>query len=110
MLHLGSQSDKKLKVAVNGTDPATCNRVYTPTRRVITDSQICAGGERGKDSCRGDSGGPLMGNYKNSRGQAYWYLAGLVSYGPSPCGQEGWPGVYTRVSKYINWINSKVEP
>ena len=31
------------------------------------------------------SGGPLM--RQNERGNPpYWYLAGLVSYGPSPCG------------------------
>jgi len=105
-----SQSDIKLKVTVDGADIGNCNKVYHSTGRVISDSQLCAGGERGKDSCRGDSGGPLMGNFKNSQGQAYWYLAGLVSYGPSPCGQEGWPGVYTRVSKYINWIESQLQP
>jgi secreted trypsin-like serine protease len=50
------------------------------------------------DFSRGDSGGPLM--RQNVRGAAvpFWYLAGLVSFGPTPCGQANWPGVYTRVS------------
>lgn len=55
---------------------------------------------------RGDSGGPLM--RQNEKGiPPYWYLAGLVSYGPSPCGMDGWPGVYTRVSRRF-LINSSL--
>lgn len=85
----------------------TCNNVYQSQRRIIGDTQICAGGDKGKDSCRGDSGGPLMGATNGTKGQ-FTYLAGLVSYGPSPCGMEGWPGVYTRVASYIDWIESKI--
>jgi secreted trypsin-like serine protease len=51
---------------------------------------------------RGDSGGPLM--RQNERGSPpYWYLAGLVSFGPTPCGQANWPGVYTRVSYQLHF-------
>lgn len=38
------------------------------------------------------------------------YLAGIVSFGPSPCGLENWPGVYTRVDSYIDWILSHMRP
>ena len=38
-----------------------------------------------------------------SNGQ--WYVAGIVSYG-SGCGRAYSPGIYTRVSFYLPWINS----
>lgn len=57
---------------------------------------ICAGGT-GKDSCKGDSGGPLYLREKNKVTQV-----GVVSFGRG-CG-EG-PGVYTGVSAYKEWIN-----
>jgi secreted trypsin-like serine protease len=38
----------------------------------------------------------------------YWYLAGVVSYGPRECGTKGMPGVYTRVSSYLKWINENI--
>ncbi|XP_049959037.1 trypsin II-P29-like [Schistocerca serialis cubense] len=56
---------------------------------------LCAGGERNKDSCQGDSGGPLVCNGT---------LAGVVSFGVS-CGLPGFPGVYTDVSKYVDFLN-----
>lgn len=96
-----------MKVSVTGVDLSTCSLKYSLTRKVI-DSQVCAGGERGKDSCQGDSGGGLIGTYKDSRGNFYAYLAGVVSYGPIPCGQAGYPGVYTRVNKYIDWIQRNI--
>ena len=54
--------------------------------------QLCAGGEEGKDSCHGDSGGPFL----HQRGGQY-ELAGLTSWGLG-CARPGLYGVYTEIS------------
>ncbi|XP_069702040.1 uncharacterized protein [Periplaneta americana] len=59
---------------------------------------ICAGGEEGKDACKGDGGGPLV----CERGGT-WQVVGIVSWGIG-CGQHGVPGVYVNVAHYLNWI------
>ena len=66
---------------------------YAP--REIYESMICAG-SAGKDSCQGDSGGPLT--------QA-GLLVGVVSWGEG-CADEGYPGVYTEVSYFLDWIEA----
>jgi len=66
---------------------------------------LCAGGERGKDSCKGDSGGPLVG--RQSEVQP-WELVGVVSAGTKVCGR-GAPGLFTRVTNYLDWIKDTVE-
>lgn len=38
----------------------------------------------------------------------YWYLSGVISYGLRNCGAEGVPGVYTRVSKHLEWISKTI--
>ena len=60
----------------------------------------------GKDSCNGDSGGPLV--YRQASDYP-WYQVGVVSFGTSQCG-TGTPGVYTRVSAYMDWISKNMEP
>ncbi|XP_066497718.1 serine protease 33 [Hoplias malabaricus] len=76
-----------------------CAAAYGSTS--ITSNMLCAGvSQGGKDSCQGDSGGPLV--IKLSAG---WTQAGIVSFG-NGCGLPGFPGVYTRVSQYANWISS----
>lgn len=66
----------------------------------VDNSQICAVGiNRSKDTCRGDSGGPLM----LQQGGAI-YLMGITSYGVNPCGSKGEPAVYTSVPAHLNWI------
>lgn len=84
-----------------------CQTAYRVPSRFINlwKGQICAGGEAGKDSCKGDSGGPLM--YENGR---TYEVIGLVSFGPRYCGQEDVPGIYTNVYEYNPWIRSTIVP
>jgi len=69
-------------------------------------TQLCAGGKDGKDSCGGDSGGPL--SYRSFISKP-WYQIGVVSYGPNVCGTQR-PAVYTYVPAYVDWIRRTVRP
>ncbi|XP_055323307.1 serine protease easter-like isoform X2 [Sitodiplosis mosellana] len=103
----GTLSDVKMKVEINGFNWNRCNDKYG--RRLIA-AQLCAGGEEGKDSCSGDSGGPLHADDKTSRGIPYTYLAGIVSRGPQRCGTPGYPAIYTKVDQYLDWIMQNMKP
>ncbi|KAJ8958744.1 hypothetical protein NQ318_016472 [Aromia moschata] len=105
-----SESNIKLKLEVPVKTNDECASTYKKASVNLNDGQICAGGEPDKDSCRGDSGGPLMSYDVNSNGDLVWYSVGVVSFGPSPCGMKGWPGVYTKVANYVPWIISKLRP
>lgn len=66
----------------------------------ITGKHLCAGfATGGKDSCFGDSGGPLI----VPDGAGTWKLVGLTSFG-NGCARADTYGVYTRVSSYLDWI------
>ena len=82
----------------NNTD---CSQAYS---RNFSFNILCAGyREGGKDTCQGDSGGPLMLQGSNRK----WMLVGIVSWGHR-CGEPGFPGVYTRVSQYLAWIENNL--
>ncbi|EZA50647.1 Serine protease nudel [Ooceraea biroi] len=70
-------------------------------------STICAGYvEGGHDACQGDSGGPLL--CRNPQLESQWYVAGIISHGDG-CGRPNEPGVYTKVSYFVNWIQEVFE-
>lgn len=89
----GPLSEDLLRMDVSIVGRSSCQSVY---RAVITENMICAVGHNGEmGTCDGDSGGPLV---------IHNQLVGLASFAKS-CKTE-LPGVYTRVSNYIAWIES----
>uniref|UniRef100_A0A8C5S9C9 Peptidase S1 domain-containing protein n=1 Tax=Laticauda laticaudata TaxID=8630 RepID=A0A8C5S9C9_LATLA len=65
----------------------------------ISESMVCIGYlEGGKDSCQGDSGGPVACD---------GFLQGIVSWGIG-CALPGYPGVYTKVCRYVDWIHETI--
>ncbi|XP_034234437.1 serine protease Hayan-like isoform X3 [Thrips palmi] len=106
------QSEHLLKVNLAVIPTDHCRSAINVTAdsklsRGIIDSQLCAGGASPKDTCPGDSGGPLQVP-TNVDPYCQYRVVGLVSFGP-PCG-IGLPGVYTRVATYVHWIESVVWP
>lgn len=94
-------SQTLLQVDVDVADFAACNAQYGGG--LFQATMLCAGNPTadpnnpGNDSCQGDSGGPL---FVETGGTAV--QIGVVSFG-NECG-VGEPGVYTRVSNYLDWI------
>merc|ERR1719147_574882 len=68
----------------------------------LDDSFICAGGQDGKDTCKGDGGSPLV---CPSKYDPYTYIqTGVVAWGIG-CGENNVPGVYASVSEAVCWID-----
>ncbi|XP_045726062.1 coagulation factor IX isoform X2 [Mirounga angustirostris] len=82
-------------------DRATCLR---STKFTIYNNMFCAGfHEGGKDSCQGDSGGPHI-----TEVEGISFLTGIISWGEE-CAMKGKYGIYTKVSRYVNWIKEKTK-
>ncbi|KAH8380333.1 hypothetical protein KR009_010035 [Drosophila setifemur] len=63
---------------------------------LVGDTNICIKTTGGISTCNGDSGGPLV--TKNAT------LIGATSFGIAFGCERGWPGVFTRITSYLDWI------
>ncbi|MGR5120799.1 S1 family peptidase [Vibrio astriarenae] len=87
--------DSLLQVDVKLVSYQECNDVYDN----VPSQNFCAGTPtEGQDSCRGDSGGPII--VKETGEQLGW-----VSWGDQYCGREGSYGVYADAGYFEGWLS-----
>ncbi|XP_062326244.1 complement factor D [Osmerus eperlanus] len=95
--NLGEYPDKLMEVDIKIIARSTCfkNDRYGDD---FTENMMCAAGSS-KDSCKGDSGGPLL---------FQGVVVGITSNGGRKCGGLKKPGLYTIISRYTGWIDSSM--
>uniref|UniRef100_A0A1L8DQT2 Putative trypsin-like serine protease n=1 Tax=Nyssomyia neivai TaxID=330878 RepID=A0A1L8DQT2_9DIPT len=100
---VGQRADTLQKAKVEVWPNARCQTSFRTQEKSIsiTENQLCAGKEDGGvDACWADSGGPLV--------SPEGILIGIVSTGIG-CARPNLPGIYTRVTKYSNWIEDIID-
>ncbi|XP_070528702.1 phenoloxidase-activating factor 3-like isoform X2 [Cardiocondyla obscurior] len=98
----GTRSSDLLRASLPLIRNELCKDIYKKVS-IVSYKQLCAGGEAGTDSCKGDSGGPLQAFSRYNIKSLRVVQHGVVSYGVKNC-SLGVPGVYTRVAYYMDWI------
>ena len=88
----------RLKVANTGL----CQSHFQLQNYLVKSDMFCTIGDRGRDTCRGDSGGPLFAR----RGNKKFVMLGIVSWGDDHCG-SGY-SVYANALHYVAWIKQTV--
>nr|AAV91011.1 hemolymph proteinase 13 [Manduca sexta] len=108
----GNVSDILQKVTLKKYRSRICKAIFPPHTLVSHNydekTQLCFGGYNDTqpgDTCNGDSGGPLM--IKHKKINCMYLILGVTSGGRG-CAWRGKPGLYSRVSHYISWIESVV--
>ncbi|KAK7792875.1 hypothetical protein R5R35_000429 [Gryllus longicercus] len=95
----GEMSNILYELRVNILPWNECNDIYIDE---FSDLLICAGFmQGGNDTCQGDSGGPLT-CYNEGR-----VLCAIVAAGQG-CARPGFPGIYTPVHKFLDWIQQNI--
>ena len=88
----GSRYPDRMRVArVPIVSDAMAREAYGPS---FVGALMVAAGREGKDTCSGDSGGPMFSRQGDNR-----YQIGITSFGRG-CGARGYPGVYTEVNAH----------
>ncbi|KXJ70393.1 hypothetical protein RP20_CCG023808, partial [Aedes albopictus] len=93
------------KVVLKFLDRHICGMQFSGRsfRSGLIDEQLCIGSDTSaRDTCQGDSGGPIQ----TLLGGCTYHIIAVTSLGPGSCGLA--PALYTRVSSYVDWIESIV--
>ncbi|KAK4328131.1 hypothetical protein Pmani_001452 [Petrolisthes manimaculis] len=69
----------------------------------VTENQLCVL-PAFEDTCHGDSGGPLV-VFEGS----HYTLVGITSFSFGKCNDINYPTVFTRVSKFLQWIEDNTK-
>lgn len=97
----GKPADILMEVTVPVIKQMKCRKQTRYRTSEITENMMCAGYDDGVlDACQGDSGGPMI--WRHDADHPYTQI-GIVSWGQG-CARKGYPGVYTRIGRYIDWI------
>ncbi|XP_044314536.1 transmembrane protease serine 9-like [Drosophila rhopaloa] len=88
-------------ITLNQLDKDICKELVAQD---LLPSQICAGSKKG-DSCKGDSGGPLINKIK-LYDNIYTTQLGIVSFGTAACNSAA---VYTNVTSFVDWIQETIK-
>lgn len=110
----GIPTNKLLKVQLRHVDMATCQESYS--LYLSQDSQMCAKSYREdigeQDLCYGDSGSALQYMNEDLQENGIVYktptVVAITSFGIG-CA-FGIPGVFVKVSNYIDWMESMISP
>ncbi|KPJ09950.1 Serine protease easter [Papilio machaon] len=108
LTELGTPSIIKQKVDLDTVPMDICKVKMQHVNKMDVDKIICAGGKPGKDTCNGDSGGPLTKDI-TIEFNTNAYLFGITSFGSARCGVTDTPSVYTRVTAYMDWIIANIK-
>lgn len=100
----GRDSNVLMKIVVPKVPRETCQSFHRPSIQ-LSEGHTCYGGEGIIDSCKGDSGSPLL-IYSLVNGKMKAIQTGIVASGHTECGRgiTGYPGIYTDVPSYMSWI------
>jgi secreted trypsin-like serine protease len=93
-------SNTLMKVELPVLSSEHCQAQF-PTLKYVTSNMLCTY-LPGKDTCQGDSGGSI--DYQPNQNGSFFGI-GVVSFGEG-CAQNDHPGVYTKVTNYLNWIQT----
>ncbi|WP_380878407.1 hypothetical protein ACFB49_16840 [Sphingomonas sp. DBB INV C78] len=102
MKRVNRKSFRLMEVALTILQQSAC-ATRASYRSALIPETICAGSSDGRDSCNGDSGGPMTRAEGKER-----VLVGLVSFGYG-CGIKGVPALYVNAGAYRQWMTDAMK-
>jgi hypothetical protein len=100
----GTYSNVLRDVTVDAISHAVCSKTYKDNAGLnVNETVMLCAARSEKDSCYGDSGGPLIEVTNGEIKQV-----GIVSWGKG-CADSRYPGVYTRISAYKGWLIDNIQ-